>query len=85
VSGSVAWVSARIIFGGGDRGLVTKSKDARWFTAAAFNQASYNMVGLQIGIFNTAGSLHGVQIGVLNYVGDNPKWARILPLVNLNL
>jgi len=43
------------------------------------------MVGLQIGLINAAGLLHGVQIGILNYAGNNPSWARILPLVNLNL
>jgi hypothetical protein len=51
----------------------------------AFNRATFDMVGVQIGVFNMAGSLHGVQIGVLNYVADNPKWARILPILNLNL
>ena len=27
----------------------------------------------------------GVQIGVVNYAGNNPVWARILPLINLHL
>jgi len=65
--------------------LVVKCTDARWFTAAAFNRVSSEMVGLQIGLINAAGLLHGVQIGILNYAGNNPSWARILPLVNLNL
>ena len=32
-----------------------------------------------------AGELRGVQIGVLNWAGNNPAWARILPLVNVHL
>ena len=38
--------------------------------------------GLSIGVFNQADDLLGVQLGVLNWAGNNPTWARLLPIVN---
>jgi hypothetical protein len=40
--------------------------------------------GLSIGIFNHADNLHGVQIGVLNFAGNNPEGLKILPLLNVH-
>ncbi len=40
--------------------------------------------GLTIGIVNYARSLHGVQVGVVNIVRNNPKGRRWLPIVNWN-
>jgi hypothetical protein len=42
------------------------------------------MIGFQIGVANTAEYLEGVQIGLINYVGNNPKWARLLPIINMH-
>jgi hypothetical protein len=33
---------------------------------------------------NYAWTLHGVQIGVLNYARNNPPPFRLLPIVNVN-
>ena len=41
--------------------------------------------GLSIGLVNYTRRLKGVQIGLLNYAENNPKWLRLLPLVNLHL
>jgi hypothetical protein len=41
--------------------------------------------GLTIAIFSRTNDLHGVQIGLLNYAGNNRKGLKMLPVVNLNL
>lgn len=41
--------------------------------------------GLTIGVFNYARSLNGAQIGLVNVAKNNPKWATVLPILNLNL
>lgn len=51
------------------------------FSAAAWNDLGVQR-GLVIGIYNRARELHGVQIGLLNYAGNNRGIARLLPLVN---
>ena len=38
--------------------------------------------GLQIGIVNSANTLRGFQVGLLNRARNNPKWSRVMPLVN---
>ncbi|MBX7119574.1 MAG: hypothetical protein K1X31_11290, partial [Gemmatimonadaceae bacterium] len=38
--------------------------------------------GLAIGIVNYAHALDGVQVGLVNYVRDNPAGRRVLPVVN---
>ena len=43
------------------------------------------MHGLSVALYNEAEELHGVQFGLLNYAKNNPKWLRLLPLVNLHL
>ncbi len=40
--------------------------------------------GLSLGICNQADELHGIQFGLLNYAGNNPKEFRMLPLLNLH-
>src|SRR5690606_12984066 len=40
--------------------------------------------GLTVGIVNTAQKLKGIQLGLLNYVRDNPKGLRLLPVFNIN-
>ena len=37
-----------------------------------------------IGVFNRADNLHGVQIGVLNYAGNNPSGLKWLPGINVH-
>lgn len=38
--------------------------------------------GLTIGLFNFARSLQGIQVGLLNYAGNNPPLLRVLPGLN---
>lgn len=38
--------------------------------------------GIAIGIFNYAHTVRGVQLGLLNYVRNNPKGLRLLPIFN---
>jgi len=40
--------------------------------------------GLSIGLFNRAETLYGVQLGLLNYAGNNPDGLRWLPVLNLH-
>jgi hypothetical protein len=54
-------------------------------SVSAYNHIKGEQRGLAIGIFNYARSLNGVQIGVLNYAGNNSRGRRLLPLVNLHV
>jgi hypothetical protein len=49
---------------------------------SAFNQVCGGQRGLSVGVVNYARTLRGVQIGVINRVRDNPRWRRVLPIVN---
>lgn len=49
-----------------------------------YNDVRGTQHGLSIGFLNTAWALHGVQLGVLNYVRSNPPARRLLPVVNWN-
>jgi hypothetical protein len=40
--------------------------------------------GLSLGLLNFAWELNGVQIGLINYAGNNPKGLRLLPFFNKN-
>lgn len=60
-------------------------EDARWLATGAVNRARYRMTGIQIGLINVAESLHGVQLGLINFAGNNPKYLRVLPIINMHL
>jgi len=47
--------------------------------------ANRETVGLSIGLVNYTAELRGVQIGLLNYARNNPRWLRLLPFLNLHL
>lgn len=53
-------------------------------TLSAFNHVKGEQFGLSLGLLNFAWELNGVQIGVINYAGNNPKGLRLLPLFNKN-
>ena len=53
--------------------------------ASAFNYIKGEQTGVSIGIVNYAYKLNGFQIGLINYVRDNPDFLKILPLINFNL
>jgi len=52
------------------------------FSASAFNYFKGTQTGVTIGIVNYAYHLNGIQIGLINYVRDNPRGLKILPLFN---
>jgi hypothetical protein len=52
--------------------------------ASACNYIKGQQNGLALGIFNYAHKLKGFQIGIINYVRDNPKFLKILPIINFN-
>lgn len=54
----------------------------RGISVSAVNYVEGRQTGLAIGIVNIARELRGVQIGLINYAGNNAGWARILPVVN---
>ena len=51
-------------------------------TAAAFPYIKGLLKGISFGIFNYAYEVSGIQIGLLNYVADNPSGLKILPIFN---
>lgn len=53
-------------------------------SAAAFNRIKGHQRGVSIGIVNYARSLKGFQFGLINYVRDNPRFMKVLPLLNFN-
>jgi hypothetical protein len=52
------------------------------FAASSFNFIKRSQNGLVIGIVNYAFRVRGVQIGLVNIVRDNPRYLRVLPLMN---
>ncbi len=64
---------------------ITDSGELTGFSISAFNHIKGEQHGLAIGIFNDARELHGVQIGVLNYAGNNGGGLKMLPVVNVHL
>lgn len=76
--------------GGSARGLmlapavfrIENGGSLRGASASAVNLIRGEQRGLAIGIVNYAHRLHGVQLGVINIVRDNPSGRRVLPVVN---
>ena len=52
--------------------------------ASAFNYIEGKQTGISLGIVNYAFQLKGVQIGLINYVRDNPVFLKVLPIINAN-
>jgi hypothetical protein len=52
---------------------------------ASFNRIKGIQNGLTIGIVNYTYRLKGLQIGLINYAKNNPKFLQLLPFINLNL
>ncbi len=77
-------LKAPVITGANVSVLWTESTELTGVTVAGYNRTFGMQQGLVVGIFNHTETLLGVQIGLLNYVEDNPSWARILPFINAN-
>jgi len=54
----------------------------RGLSIASFDQLKGTQRGLAMGIVNYARELHGVQVGLINHVRNNPPGRRILPILN---
>jgi hypothetical protein len=52
------------------------------FSVSAFNHIKGSQQGLTIGIFNYAEHLQGIQLGLLNFAGNNRRGLQWLPLIN---
>lgn len=64
-------------------GLINRSHDFDGVGISAHNSVSGMQRGLQVGVFNYANDLCGMQVGLLNYVPSNPWYLRWMPLVNV--
>lgn len=53
--------------------------------AVAGYSTTEQMNGLSVALFNKTKKLNGVQFGLLNYAENNPKWLRMVPLINFHL
>ena len=51
---------------------------------STFNHVRGRQRGLTIGLVNVARNLGGVQLGLLNYAGNNPRFLRLLPGLNVH-
>jgi hypothetical protein len=51
---------------------------------AGYNHIRGTQRGLVIGVYNRAETLHGVQLGLINYAGNNSGLLRVLPLINIH-
>lgn len=75
-------------------GLMVTAKDVHGVTVGILNgtrlhgfalrNVNDHHRGLAIGGINFTRKLEGVQIGLLNYAGNNPRWARLLPVINVH-
>jgi hypothetical protein len=63
---------------------MTQAETAKGLMIGSYNRAYGTQRGTSIGIFNHATELCGIQIGVLNYAENNPKFLRLLPLMNFH-
>ena len=55
--------------------------DFEGLSVAAWNEHDSRAKGLSIGLLNRTEELHGVQIGLLNYAGNNARFPW-LPIIN---
>ncbi|MGW8282690.1 MAG: hypothetical protein ACWGON_05280, partial [Gemmatimonadota bacterium] len=78
-------VSDRAIRGLAAALLKVDTRDLRGVTVAGWTRVRRTQKGLSIALFNQAEELHGVQLGLLNFAGNNHGLARWVPLVNLHL
>lgn len=72
-------IVAPVYYRGGREGRLTG------LSISAFNHVRGEQRGLTIGLLNVARTLHGVQLGLFNFAGNNPHPFRLLPGLNVNL
>jgi len=68
----------------GNKEMDEETVTMKGISVSAFNKVRGHQRGLTIGAFNYATRQHGLQLGILNHVKDNPKGLRWLPLFNMH-
>lgn len=58
--------------------------DLTGFALSGVNYIKGYQTGLSIGLFNYAQHLTGVQLGILNFIEDNPVLLKVMPLINFS-
>lgn len=66
-------------------GVFVGAEKVRGGAIGLFNSYSKKQIGISISVLNKTEELHGLQIGLLNYAGNNPKLLRWLPIINFHL
>jgi len=61
---------------------IEKGGRVRGITVSAFNHIKGDQHGLSLGVVNYAWEARGWQVGLLNYIRDNPSGLKLLPLLN---
>lgn len=65
-------------------GVLINAEKLNGLIIALGNSYSKQMTGISISLFNQTENLHGLQIGLINYAGNNPKLLRWLPFFNFH-
>jgi|WetSurMetagenome_2_1015567.scaffolds.fasta_scaffold00339_14 hypothetical protein len=82
-------ISPLFLYCGGDckgigiGGIFLKSGNFEGLSVGCVNITN-QMTGISVGLFNKSKKLRGIQLGILNYAANNPKWLRMLPVINLH-
>jgi hypothetical protein len=66
-------------------GTYVRAASVTGCAAGGWVRADESLAGLSIAVLNTTPALHGVQIGLLNHAGNNPRGFKWLPGLNLHL
>jgi hypothetical protein len=66
-------------------GVFVGAEKVKGVSISLFNSFSKKHYGLSVSVLNKTEELHGMQIGLLNYAGNNPRILRWLPLINFHL
>ncbi len=75
-------VKAEMIEGLALAGLLNTTKNLTGAGIGTVNYVHHRQTGLTIGVFNHAGTLNGVQLGLLNFAGNNKGVFKLLPVLN---
>jgi hypothetical protein len=65
-------------------GLVVKANDLSGAALSTYTRVHRSQRGITISLVNIAHTLHGLQLGVLNWAGNNPAPFKLLPVLNVN-
>ena len=63
--------------------LMNRIHSGNGLQLSVFSNKSRNFNGLQISLYNRAKTGRLVQLGLINYIKENPKGLRILPFINM--